>query len=174
MISISLDFDFFSVWGIGQLSLIQTLMPRLIRKNTRSCLITLGALTAVIPLPGFCTSSANKAYLRALTFAIGKEFEEHLDVMVAHPFAVESEIVSKPSWESISAKRFVAGILARVGHGYFESCGFMPHDLILHFISDIVSYDVVAALWLKGIPTFSKRLERPVNLDRIENKIQEI
>ena len=77
-------------------------------------------------------------------------------------------------WESISSTKFVAGILARLGNGYYESCGFLPHDLIQYCISDVINYDVVAKLWLEGIPTFSKKLERPVNLDSIFDKIQEV
>jgi len=170
--------DMLNLNTLGNLALIQTLMPRLIRKDSRSCIVTVGALSAVTPLPGFATSSANKAYLRHLSLCIHKEYEENLDVLIAHPLAVKSEILSNTDGKKNSAillgpDQFVEGILFRLGKGFRESFGWWVHDFMGYIVSDIMSYERRSAYWVKNIPRYSELLDRPVNLKPIQEKLQQ-
>jgi short-subunit dehydrogenase len=99
---------------LGTLGSIQLLMPRLVQRPCRSAIITCGALTAVQGgTPGSATSSANKSYIRALSNAISREYEGQVDVICAHPLAVESNILkaSKNVRVAISADNFAEGRL---------------------------------------------------------------
>jgi 17beta-estradiol 17-dehydrogenase / very-long-chain 3-oxoacyl-CoA reductase len=155
---------------LGTLGSIQLLMPRLVQRPCRSAIITCGALTAVQGgTPGFATSSANKSYIRALSNAISREYEGQVDVICAHPLAVESNILkaSKSVRGAISADAFAEGVLSRLGRDtpVRETFGTTLHELL-------ALLSLARPMGLDSVASFADILDRPVNLAPIHDKLK--
>lgn len=157
---------------LGTVGMIQMLMPSLIHRQSRSAIVTLGALTAQAPLACFATSTANKSYIRGFSRCIAAEYADQLDVVCAHPLAVQSEILKTASPGSITSEAYAKGILKRLGlPGLIESYGDWKHELVAGmFTSMPVTWQ--QAFGLTFLERNSAYLGRPVNQDAIKNKLQ--
>mmetsp|Transcript_9853 Transcript_9853/g.16129 ORF Transcript_9853/g.16129 Transcript_9853/m.16129 type:complete len:343 (-) Transcript_9853:39-1067(-) len=161
---------------LGTLSMIQTFMPKLVHRSCRSAIITMGAQTAFRGgMAGFATSSANKHYVRALSLIVSKEYEDQVDVMCAHPFAVESNILKAEKGVSvaITADSFAQGVLSRLGRRpqVRETYGNALHE-ILYWVLGLSSFENRLNSQINRIPQISEVLDRPVNLAPIREKLK--
>lgn len=157
---------------LGTMGTIQMLMPSLINRQSRSAIVTLGALTAQAPLACFATSTANKSYIRGLSRCIAAEYADQLDVVCAHPLAVQSEILKTASPGSLTSEAYAKCILKRLGvPRLLESYGDWKHDLAAGMLTSMpVTWQL--AFGLTFLERNSAYLGRPVNQDAIKNKLQ--
>ena len=166
---------------LGTLAVSQAVMPLLLKSARvhakRSAYVTPGAITAYAPTSVFTTSSANKHYVRALSECMHHEYAEYVDVMVAHPVAVESEIVTNPPVRivksTVSSKEFASSSLEvlRRDDVPFETVGsYWVHrlaDAVLKRLPSKFVHDVFS----KRISKLSSYLDRPVDVRSLTEKI---
>jgi short-subunit dehydrogenase len=133
-------------------------------------IITSGALTASFAKPGNCTSSANKHYVRALSSAAAMEFAGTIDILLANPIAVQSEILVKPTRVAISAARFARGTLNDLGQAE-ESTGFWGHDAVMALLQALPTKLAQARMYTHArLLKESELLSRPVDLRPLRDK----
>ena len=138
------------------------------RPHQRSAIVTAGALTAYLPLAGFSTASANKAYIRFLTLAAAEEFKEKIDFTCAHPIMVESEILKGRNPLFVTSDAFVASTLAKLGY-VTETNGSWLHDIIMSLFG-MLPEPIRMIGGYKLVPLFSKFLQRPVDMRPLKDK----
>lgn len=165
---------------IANIAMIQTLMPKLVLQTSkksekvRSGVITLGALTAIYPGPTFAISTGNKHFVRGFTLAARQEFKGKVDFMIAHPVAVQSNIVAKKEFYIIKPSTFARNTLKDFCKGRAESYGSFSQELSAMFNKHFLSTWQQGQSFLLGINHFSKLLDRPVDLDPIEEKLGKV
>ena len=148
--------------------LVQHMLPVLLRRH-RTAVITAGALSAVVPLPGFTCSAANKHFIRAYTLGAAREFRERVDFMCAHPFAVHSEIVVNKTVHSIAADVFVRNALGDLGQTR-ETWGSWFHDLYVWFLVDLLPPTALEGFFEVAMGMISGILNRPIDRRSINDK----
>lgn len=118
--------------------LMQELLPKLVNRPTglRSGVVTLGALNARIPMPQFALSAGTKAFIRQFSMVAGKTLDGSVDVLCAHPFAVQSEIVKVDAkscmgrlWTISTPEQFCEGTLRHLGRNR-ETFGNWLHEFV--------------------------------------------
>jgi short-subunit dehydrogenase len=135
----------------------------------RSAIITSGALPAYRSAPGFAMAGANKSFIRSLSIASSYEFKERIDIMCAHPVAVQSEILRNTIPAVITPQSFVNSTLAKLGK-VSETNGSWMHDLIVDLMVAL-PLSIQQGLFWMNVPLFSKLLQRPVDMRSIQEKL---
>jgi len=152
------------------LIVLQDFCALLAGRRHRSAIVTSGAIPAFLPMPGFCTSAANKHYVRALSREAAHEFAPAIDIVCAHPIIVQSEIVTQPIFASITQHKFARGVLADLGH-CDETNGFWGHDLFCFALSSLPD-PVFRFIFSQPsvLAYYSRVLNRPIDTRALKDK----
>ena len=124
---------------VGMALLVHALLPRMEARminNVSSTIVTAGALNADVPLASNSLSSGTKAFVRNFTLAVNETTT--VEMLCAHPLAVQSEIVVQQpdGFFIVAADVYVAGVLSFVQQGGFrETFGLWQHELIKEILS---------------------------------------
>lgn len=102
---------------------------KLAKRPNRSAIINLGSLAGVCPLPYFAVYSSSKAFVRYLSFAIGEELKDNIDVLCPTPGYVSTRLTGfKSSVDTANVEGCAKNIISSLGK-YREHCTFWIHDV---------------------------------------------
>jgi len=165
---------------LGTLSLVQSFLPIFVRRPCRSAIITFGSITSRLGgTPGLAVASGNKSFVRAFSRAISKEFEDHVDVLCAHPLGVKESIVRGKTISCylrpflVSADDFANGVLSHLGQTppTRETAGTTLQETISRLWAYIEPLDLHVLRSAGRISALSKLLDRPIDNRPIYTKL---